>query len=174
MKRDSVSPKPWYREPWPWILMAGPAIVIVAGVVTAWLAFTTADGLVEDDYYKQGLAVNQRVQRDQEAAARGLSGELLLGDDRRQLRLLLNGDDTAPRADALILRLTHPTRSGQDQNVVLALGPDGYYSGQFKTAIAGRWRVTVEDRAAKWRLVGEWSLDRGAFLRLMPGLKSSS
>ena len=22
--------QPWYREPWPWILMAGPAIVVVA------------------------------------------------------------------------------------------------------------------------------------------------
>ena len=30
--------KPWYREPWPWIMMAGPAAVVVAGAVTMWLA----------------------------------------------------------------------------------------------------------------------------------------
>ena len=29
--------QPWYKERWPWILMAGPAIVVVAGVTTAWI-----------------------------------------------------------------------------------------------------------------------------------------
>ena len=29
---------PWYREPWPWILMAGPAIVVVAGFATLFIA----------------------------------------------------------------------------------------------------------------------------------------
>ena len=52
--------QPWYKERWPWILMAGPGLVIVAGVITVWLAVVSNDGLVTDDYYKQGLAVNQR------------------------------------------------------------------------------------------------------------------
>ena len=26
--------KPWYREPWPWLLMSGPAAVLVAGAAT--------------------------------------------------------------------------------------------------------------------------------------------
>jgi len=30
------SGKPWYREPWPWILMSGPAAVLVAGAATIW------------------------------------------------------------------------------------------------------------------------------------------
>ena len=68
IRRDS---NPWYKEPWPWILMAGPAIVIVAGFVTAWLAIISNDGLVTDDYYKQGLALNQRLQRDHDASDRG-------------------------------------------------------------------------------------------------------
>eukprot|EP01036_Dinobryon_divergens_P015550 gene15550-21074_t len=44
---------PWYRHRWPWLLMAGPVAVIIAGLVTAWVAFTGADALVVDDYYKQ-------------------------------------------------------------------------------------------------------------------------
>ena len=55
---------PWYREPWPWLLMAGPVTVIIAGGFTAWLAVTSSDGLVADDYYKQGLAINQTLERD--------------------------------------------------------------------------------------------------------------
>ena len=48
MKKIDPASKPWYREPWPWILMAGPAIVVVAGIATAWLAVRSNDGLVED------------------------------------------------------------------------------------------------------------------------------
>ena len=42
--------KPWYRYRWPWLLMIGPAIVVVAGAVTTALAIRTTDGLVADDY----------------------------------------------------------------------------------------------------------------------------
>lgn len=42
------TPKPWYREPWPWILMAGPAVVVVAGIATMVIAIRTADPLVAD------------------------------------------------------------------------------------------------------------------------------
>jgi hypothetical protein len=69
----------WYKEPWPWILMAGPGIVIIAGFVTAWLAVTSNDGLVTDDYYKQGLTVNQRLQRDNAAGKLGLHADIIRG-----------------------------------------------------------------------------------------------
>ena len=41
---------PWYRHPWPWILMSGPFVVVVAGVITLYLAVVSDDGLVDDDY----------------------------------------------------------------------------------------------------------------------------
>ena len=59
---------PWYRQPWPWLLMAGPAIVVVAGIVTAVIAFTGADGVIADDYYKQGMAINRTLAREAKAA----------------------------------------------------------------------------------------------------------
>src|SRR6185369_11923875 len=58
---------PWYREPWPWLLMAGPAIVVVAGFVTLAMAINSSDGLVADDYYKQGKAINMTLHRDTRA-----------------------------------------------------------------------------------------------------------
>jgi hypothetical protein len=44
--------RPWYREPWPWFLIIGLSTVVIAGFVTAWLAFTNADELVvsESEY----------------------------------------------------------------------------------------------------------------------------
>ena len=79
--------RPWYMHRWPWILMAGPAVVVVAGIVTAWIAMTTSDGLVADDYYKQGLAVNQMLARNDAAAAMQLEARLRLADGRIELRL---------------------------------------------------------------------------------------
>jgi len=64
-----VKHSPWYREPWPWLLMAGPAVVVVAGFVTLWLAFNSDDGLVADDYDKRGQAIHQTLSRDRAAAA---------------------------------------------------------------------------------------------------------
>ena len=68
--------KPWYREPWPWLLMAGPAAVLVAGAATTWIAFASADGLVADDYYKQGLAINKRLGREHAAREGGISASV--------------------------------------------------------------------------------------------------
>ena len=38
--------RPWYREPWPWFLITLLSTVVIAGLITAWLAFTTEDELV--------------------------------------------------------------------------------------------------------------------------------
>jgi hypothetical protein len=39
---------PWYRHRWPWLLMSGPAIVVVAGIATTIIAVRTADPMVAD------------------------------------------------------------------------------------------------------------------------------
>jgi hypothetical protein len=52
--------KPWYREPWPWILMAGPALAIVGCAVTIYLAFQGgADQEIRDGGVKRGLVVSK-------------------------------------------------------------------------------------------------------------------
>lgn len=149
--------KPWYREPWPWILMAGPAIVVVAGFVTAWLAVTSNDGLVEDDYYKQGLAISQRLARDQEAATLGLSAELVAGANAQDLRLFLIGNAGAANPETLQLRVVHPTRAGADQIVTLKRDAAGFYVGQLTAPLqGGRWHVMLEDEGRSWRIAGDW------------------
>ena len=30
-----ISTVPWYRQRWPWLLMLGPMVVVVAGISTA-------------------------------------------------------------------------------------------------------------------------------------------
>lgn len=158
--------KPWYREPWPWILMAGPAIVVVAGIATAWIAFESNDGLVEDDYYKQGLAINQRLLRDKAAEDLGLGAELIAGANGRDLRLFLSGAQAASAPERLLLRLIHPTRAGNDQTIELAPDGSGFFVGRLATPVSGRWNVQVEDSRRQWRLAAEWNVANQPALRL--------
>lgn len=52
--------RPWWREPWPWILMAGPAVVIVACVITIALAVQNfSDQAITDGGLKRGLVVTK-------------------------------------------------------------------------------------------------------------------
>jgi hypothetical protein len=155
---------PWYKEPWPWILISGPAIVVVAGFITVWLAVVSNDGLVTDDYYKQGLTVNQRLQRDHVAGSLGLHADVMRSD--MSIRLLLSADAVAQMPDVIALKLAHPTRAGQDQLVQMVSEGQGFYSGKLTADVSGRWLVSIEDPAGQWRLQGEWQADSVEPLRL--------
>jgi hypothetical protein len=155
---------PWYKERWPWFLMAGPGIVIVAGFITLWLAITSNDGLVTDDYYKQGLAVNQSLQRDHQAGNLGLRGDVMRSG--LNMRLLLSAEGDAGLPSEIVLKLAHPTRAGQDQLVKMTSEGQGFYSGKLAAEVTGRWLVSIEDPAAHWRLQGDWQADSLEPLRL--------
>ncbi len=163
---DKTSVLPWYRHPWPWILMAGPAVVVVAGIITLWLAIRSNDGLVTDDYYKQGLAINQITARDQKARDLGLRADVMSGAGGREIRVMLRGKADMALPDALVLRLIHPTRSGVDQTVRLTSQATGVYAGMLEQAPGGRWRVSLEDERREWRLTGEWAADKAPVLQL--------
>lgn len=156
--------RPWYKERWPWLLMAGPAVVIVAGVITVWLAVISNDGLVSDDYYKQGLAVNQQLHRDSQAASLGLHADVMRAG--ANVRLLLRSEGEVKLAQALILKLSHPTRAGQDQSIQMVSEGQGFYSGKLAEEVSGRWLVFIEDPAGQWRLQGEWQADSEEPLKL--------
>jgi len=163
--RNDTDAGPWYREPWPWLLMAGPALVIVAGVLTLYLALTTEDGLVVDDYYRQGLAINAVLARDERARALGINAMLQASPQRDRVQVTLEG--ARSRSPRLRLRMVHPTRSGQDQAVPLLWQADQVYAAAIRPLTQGSWLVVLEDEASGWRLVG--TLQSGQErLQLMP------
>jgi hypothetical protein len=67
---------PWYRQGWPWFLILLPLTVVIACFVTLYLALSTDEALVRDDYYKEGLAINQRLEAEANARARGIEAQL--------------------------------------------------------------------------------------------------
>lgn len=151
---DVPTPKAWYREPWPWLLMAGPVAAVVGGVITAWIAITHQDGLVSEDYYKQGLAINRTLAKESAAAQAGISGQAQFSLDGTRVRVLVNGlPDPAAR---LTLRLVHTTVTGVDQVVDLSRTGGGWYDGAIAPMPAGKWQVLLEDGQGAWRVAGTW------------------
>ena len=142
---------PWYRQLWPWLLMAGPALVVIASLYSGWLALATDDGVVADDYYKRGLAINARLARVERAAALQMGAVVSVDADGR-IRATLASVSTDLDASPATMRLkfTHPTRAGLDRGAELTRGPDGIYTGRIEPVAPGRWLVTLETDA--WRM----------------------
>ena len=52
---------PWWRHPLLWMVIAGPALVVVASFVTFWYAWGSPDPLVSEDYYRRGVEINRTL-----------------------------------------------------------------------------------------------------------------
>lgn len=166
---NTLTGKPWYREPWPWFLISLPATAVIAGLTTVWIAATHFDGLVVGDYYKAGLAINQTLARDQ--AARALNLSATLQSDKPSLTLTLTGRLQRP-PDQMTLTLAHPTHQGKDQTFTLHHVGNGRYRAPLPALPVGKWNAQLVDADAVWRLSGviRTPLDPPAVLAASPTL----
>jgi len=151
---DATPPAPWYRQFWPWVLIALPTTAVVASLITIGIATRSSDSLVVDDYYKVGLAINQSRARDAAAARYGLSARLSLTD--QSVKLTLSGTPPAI-PERLTLQLVHATRADDDQTLQLARVAGKEYTALLEPLPPGRWNVSLE--ADDWRLTGSLADD---------------
>ncbi len=156
--------RPWYREPWPWLLALGPFAVVSAGAVTLWLALASDDGLVASDYYRQGLAINRTLARQQAALRMQYSAQVSFSGDGRNVRVTMSGRGELP--STVQLRLAHPTRAGLDEVVILRTVAAGNFTASLGLPIAGRRLLFLEDAAQTWELEGEAAEVAGATVTL--------
>lgn len=164
MNTQAQDSKPWFKEPWPWLLAIMPLTAVIAGSLTAWFAVTSNDGLVVDDYYKQGKAINQTKERDRQAQLLGIRAQLQ--PQGKVLRMQLEGRMPEPPGQ-LTMTVMHPTRSGDDHDV--KLNWDGSaYSGQMPELAGAHYRVQLTPEYGDWRLTGTWP--PGSAITLNPQL----
>jgi len=150
---------PWYTHRWPWLLMLGPATVLVGGSVATWLALGHPDAMVVDDYYKQGKAINQDLRRDRAASAMGLALRARYADGR------LSGQiDSAgrPLAAPFTIHLAHPTLPQRDLTLLVQPDAEGAFSVPLPALEQTHWQVVVEGRRRDWRLARTWDWGRQA------------
>ena len=151
MPERERQPEPWYRQFWPWFLIALPGSVVIASFVTLWLAISRPNPMVVDDYARIARSTEQRLERDQAAAALGVHAEirLIAGANIVEVRLL--PETVAP--ESLELRLSHPLIEERDQVIKLMRVPGGWSASLEPPA--GRWYLQLYPGDRSWRLSGE-------------------
>ena len=144
--------KPWYREPWPWIIMGSIGTVVVGVFVTLGFAISSDDGLVAKDYYARGININKTLALEQRSEALGLGAVLtVLPDDAVQVVLQSKSRKTKFVPPPIVeLHFMHPRFAEMDKEVTLTLEKDGTYSGRVAMPTEGKWEVYLEGQ--DWRL----------------------
>ena len=54
---STTTPRPWYRQLWPWLLIVPPAAAVLGGSLTLYLAVTRPDTLVRKDCVRDGATM---------------------------------------------------------------------------------------------------------------------
>ena len=147
--------QPWYRHRWPWFIMLGPFLAIVAGSYTGYLAFKHEDPLVVGDYYKRGKAINQDLSRDRAANALKLTATLHYDVAGAVLGGTISSHGQ-PYRQALMLHLAHATLPEKDIKLALKPDADGAFSAPLPMLERTRWQVNIENDKGDWRLDGTW------------------
>ena len=147
--------RPWYAHRWPWLLMLGPALVVVAGSYTMWLAFTREDAMVVGDYYKEGRAINQDLKRDRIAASLGISLRMSYNPETATLAGNVRSLG-APSQQKFRLHMAHPTRPEKDMQLSVQTDRNGDFSMVLPMLEMARWQIQLENDRRDWRVEGVW------------------
>ncbi len=170
---SGLDDRPWYEYRWPWLLMLGPFLVMLAGSYTGWLAFSREDPLVVGDYYKQGKAINQDLRRDRVAS--GLELTAALRYDAAHAALTGNvASRGRPYGAPVLLHLAHATQPEKDIKLEVRPDAQGNFSAPLPMFERTRWQVLMEDQKREWRMDGTWiwPAQRAIEMRADPLLKA--
>lgn len=161
--RQRTDTKPWYKQFWPWFLIALPGSTVLASIYMVSLAVRTADSMVEGDYYKEGLAINESLA--EERLARELAVEVDLQFQDSRLSLETRSAAGEPRAELVLFQ--HPLDDELDFTLTVN---DALLSLPSGANVAGRWYLEVQgssDQGA-WKLKGDHDFRNSATAKLRP------
>jgi hypothetical protein len=57
----SIAPatsSPWWKHGHVWLVLSGPAVVVIASFFTFYLAYIGMDTVVDEDYYRKGVELS--------------------------------------------------------------------------------------------------------------------
>jgi hypothetical protein len=145
--------QPWYKQFWPWFLISIPAGTVVAAMITLSLAIDSNDGLVRDEYYKEGLAIHKDAAQVDSARGLGITAQLQLDPSGGQVLVQLN-DAAIGTVEQLTLSVNHPTRPNRDQQVLLKRTTPGHYVGELAGLEDANWKLSVSPPSGPWRITG--------------------
>ena len=154
--QSSELKKPWHSYPLVWMMIAIPFSAVVMGVIMIWLAVDTDDGLVADDYYKKGLAINDVISLDKKATELQLNAIIEFASSSKVINVRFDKGLLDSYPDTLKLNFQHATRANSDVAVKLSHGIEDRYIGYIDRVISeGVWYFEVTNKGSSdepWKL----------------------
>ena len=153
--------KPWYRQFWPWFIIALPASAVVASLYTVSLAVRTTDSLVVTSEDGMDVVAERHRMAETMAMDLGLRARIDFDTESGAILATVSASEAPEWPKTLDLLLSHPAFADRDQSITLTTAlPDHAgnptWSGYFVDTPSGRWYVVLND-GDKWRLNGSWS-----------------
>ena len=140
-----------------WMVIAIPATAVIMGIAMIAVALSNHDGLVVDDYYRRGLAINEVLERDARASELELVADVEVEPAGNRISVSLSGGPSFIQPAEIRLGFYHATRRGEDRVLALRRDAQGVYSAPLPRLSQGRWYVSAE--------TPEWRLTRVVFWR---------
>lgn len=140
-----------WRNPWVIGWMALVAVVLMVNVTMVTLAFVTSPGLVVDDYYERGQAMERTIR----SRAAATPGWLLSADIPADLRVarpatlrffIVDQAGQPVTPDAVTLFAYRPADAGQDFSRPMTRDASGRYRVELRFPLPGLWDVLIAVR----------------------------
>jgi len=150
-KRISQDNPSGWRNPWMLGLLGLIVVVLAVNITFITLAFVTNPGLVTEDYYEKGQALEENVHK--RIAARQRLGWSFNTDFpqnpliNRKETYRVNGVDKAglPLSEAeVILRAYRPSDANADFQVKMTETIPGVYEAAVAYPLKGIWEITID------------------------------
>jgi len=120
---DREDTQPWYRQFWPWFIIALPAASVVAGLTTVWISMQTTDSLVVSSDDGMQIVAARRVNAEQLATELNLAALIDVDLDTGAILAAMQSGNLEIPPDALDLELSHPAFADRDQIISLHRAP---------------------------------------------------
>ena len=154
--------KPWYKQLWPWLLIAIPVFTALKAVHTVFIMQQNSPDLVVDDYYKEGRAINMQLAKYREAALRNLQATILIAGNKAIVRFAEN----AVLEGEVHLDFYHPTLAARDFALDAERSGELLYVANLPLSPTGKWQQVVSDASKEWKLRAELHLPAATEIKL--------
>lgn len=149
---------PWHKQFWFWFIFGLPATVVVASLITVYIAFKNADSLVKDNYYTEGLAINQELGLQKMANDLGIKVKLNIDLVSGEVTAMISSDEFIVNGGEqnLNIEFIHPTNMKRDFSLPLASVSEQKFYAQLENKIQGKWYLQIDGvKPEPWQLKTE-------------------
>tara|TARA_R110001583_G_scaffold195499_1_gene374350 strand:+ start:8901 stop:9374 length:474 start_codon:yes stop_codon:yes gene_type:complete len=139
--------KSWFKQFWPWFLIALPMVAVVGSVSLVFTAMEHKPDMVVDDYYVKGKAINHDFALINKAAELNINAEIVQTD--KKLLITIKGLEDK---SSISFSLFHSTLAKNDISAMLTANAGGHYIFESEQDLTGKWTLRIEPFDKSWRL----------------------